>query len=213
MGARNAAIAVTATLSALMVAVPAQAAPGGACGSGYVRLTFDDGPSRDVTPVILDTLAARKATATFFVIGEMADASPDLVRRASAEGHRIGNHSWDHADLTTLDGEQVEAELRSTNQEIVEATGAAPAEWRPPFGNTNADLESVAEGLGLTSTVLWTVDSGDWQNPPATTIRDRVLQQVRADDIVLLHDAWTQSTAEALPMILDGLTERGFCTR
>jgi peptidoglycan/xylan/chitin deacetylase (PgdA/CDA1 family) len=183
------------------------------CAAGYVRLTFDDGPHRTATPDILDTLANRGVEATFFVTGEMTAALPGTVRRISAEGHRIGNHSWSHPELTTLDRAQVRAQLRRTNEVIEQVTGNTPSEWRPPYGATNGLVEAAAQDVGLDSMVLWTVDPRDWADPPATTIRDRVLQGVRAGSIVLLHDGTGQNTPAALPMILDGLAEAGYCTQ
>ncbi|MGR6964046.1 polysaccharide deacetylase family protein [Geodermatophilus sp. URMC 61] len=204
---------VTGALLLVLQAVPAQAASAPQCAAGYVRLTFDDGPHRTATPDILDTLADRGAEATFFVTGQMTAARPDIVRRASKEGHRIGNHSWSHPELTTLDRAQVASQLRRTNEAIEQATGSVPGEWRPPYGATNDLVQAAAREVGLDSMVLWTVDPRDWADPPATTIRDRVLQQVRPGSIVLLHDATGQNTPAALPMILDGLAERGYCTQ
>jgi peptidoglycan/xylan/chitin deacetylase (PgdA/CDA1 family) len=183
------------------------------CAAGYVRLTFDDGPEATATPDVLDTLADRGAVATFFVIGQMAAARPDIVRRAREEGHRIGNHSWSHPRLTTLDRAQVVSQLRRTDEVIEQATGEFPTEWRPPYGATSDLVEAAAREVGLDSMVLWTVDPDDWADPPATTVRDRVLQGVRPGSIVLLHDATGRNTPAALPMILDGLAERGYCTR
>ena len=74
-------------------------------------------------------------------------------------------------------------------------------------------MEAAARRVGLDSMVLWTVDPRDWADPPATTVRDRVLQAVRPGSIVLLHDATGRNTPAALPMILDGLAERGYCVR
>jgi peptidoglycan/xylan/chitin deacetylase (PgdA/CDA1 family) len=203
---------VIAACALVLSAAPAHAAlqP---CAAGYVRLTFDDGPHRNATPAILDTLAARGVKATFFVVGSMAAASPGIVRRASTEGHRIGNHSWSHPNLTTLSREQVTSQLARTNETITQATGASPTEWRPPYGATNALVEAAARDVGLPSMVLWTVDPRDWADPPATTVRDRVLQAVRPNSTVLLHDGTGANTPEALPMILDGLADRGYCTQ
>ena len=196
----------------VLIAPPPQAvAAPQPCAAGYVRLTFDDGPHRTATPDILDTLAKRGVEATFFVTGEMTAALPGTVRRISAEGHRIGNHSWSHPELTTLDRAQVRAQLRRTNEVIEQVTGDTPSEWRPPYGATNGLVEAAAQDVGLDSMVLWTVDPLDWADPPATTIRDRVLQGVRPGSIVLLHDGTGQNTPAALPMILDGLAETGYC--
>src|SRR3954471_8975916 len=111
---------VAITCALVLPAVPAQARTQ-SCGAGYVRLTFDDGPNRTATPEILDTLAAHGVTATFFVVGQMAAANPTIVSRESREGHTIGNHSWDHPDLTKLDRAQVESELQQTNDVIQQA--------------------------------------------------------------------------------------------
>jgi peptidoglycan/xylan/chitin deacetylase (PgdA/CDA1 family) len=198
----------------VVVAPPAQAvAAPQPCAAGYVRLTFDDGPNKTATPDILDTLANRGVEATFFVTGEMTAALPGIVRRVSEEGHGIGNHSWSHPELTTLDRAQVKAQLRRTNEVIEQVTGNTPSEWRPPYGATNGLVEAAAHDVGLDSMVLWTVDPRDWADPPATTIRDRVLQGVRPGSIVLLHDGTGQNTPAALPMILDGLAEAGYCTQ
>jgi len=200
-------------VTTLLLAVPAGAAQAASCSAGYVRLTFDDGPVRTATPAILDTLAAHGARATFFVNGSKAAARPALVRRAAAEGHRIGNHSWSHPDLTTLTRAQVESQLRRTNDVIREITGESPTEWRPPYGKRDDTVRAAARAVGLESMVLWTVDPTDWADPPATTIRDRVLRDVEPDSVVLLHDGSGANTAEALPLILEGLAERGYCTR
>ncbi len=205
-------LVVAAACGLVLPAVPAQAAAE-PCAAGYVRLTFDDGPNRTATPEILETLSAYGVTATFFVVGEMAAANPAIVRREDREGHTIGNHSWDHPDLTQLDRAQVEAELQDTNDVVEQLTGTSPTRWRPPYGTTNPAVEAAAEDVGLTSMVLWTVDPRDWADPPATTIRDRVLQAVQPDSIILLHDGTGANTPEALPMILNGLADMGYCAR
>ena len=207
-------VPVVGALLLVPLAPPAQAVSAlQECAAGYVRLTFDDGPDRAATPDILDTLADRGAKATFFVTGEMTAARPDIVRRASKEGHGIGNHSWSHPKLTTLDRAEVASQLRRTNEVIRQATVTDPDEWRPPYGATSDLVEAAAHDVGLNSMVLWTVDTHDWADPPATTIQDRVLQGVQPGSIVLLHDGTGQNTPEALPMILDGLAERGYCTQ
>jgi peptidoglycan-N-acetylglucosamine deacetylase len=186
------------------------------CESGYVQLTFDDGPTRDITPAVLDVLAVKDARATFFVTGENVQESPDIVRRVQEEGHRLGNHSWDHPDLSTLGPDEVESQLRRTSDAIQQATGSAPTEWRPPYGKSNGLVDQAAGRVGLTSMLLWDISPGDASSedpPSAETIRDRVLQEVEPDAIVLLHDAWTPNTPAAVALILDGLAAQGYCTR
>jgi peptidoglycan/xylan/chitin deacetylase (PgdA/CDA1 family) len=105
------------------------------------------------------------------------------------------------------------SQLARTNETIQQATGTSPTEWRPPYGARNALVEAAARDVGLTSMVLWTVDPQDWADPPARTVRDRVLRAVRPNSIVLLHDGTGANTAAALPMVLDGLAARGYCTQ
>lgn len=198
----------------VLVAPAARAAPAPApCAAGYVDLTFDDGPERAATLVVLDTLVARRVPATFFVVGSLVAAEPDVVRRERDDGERIGNHSWSHSNLTTLTTAQVESEFRRANDAIRQATGLTPTFWRPPYGATDARVEAAARAVGLTTMVLWTVDPRDWADPPATTIRDRVLAAVRPNAIILLHDGTGRNTPAAVPMILDGLAQRGYCVR
>jgi peptidoglycan/xylan/chitin deacetylase (PgdA/CDA1 family) len=162
-------MADTAACVLVLSVTPAQAAVQ-PCAAGYVRLTFDDGPHRRAAPAILDTLEARGARATFFVVGSLAAARPGIVRRASTAGHGIGSHSWNHPDLTTLSREQVTWHLARTNTVIRQATGVSPTEWRPPYGASNVLVEAAARDVCLTSMVLWTVDPRDWADPPATTV-------------------------------------------
>ncbi|MGY1643720.1 polysaccharide deacetylase family protein [Geodermatophilus sp. SYSU D00703] len=208
---------LVAVLSGALVlaplAVPVRAPADGFCSAGHVRLTFDDGPSPTGTPQVLDALAARDATATSFVVGSLAAAYPGLLRRASQEGHAIGNHSWSHPDPTTLDETAVRGQLQRTDDALQEATGAAPTEWRPPYGARNAAVQAVARDVGLDPMVLWDVDPTDWADPPATTVRDRVLRDVHPGAVVLLHDATGANTPEAVPLVLQGLAELGYCTR
>jgi peptidoglycan-N-acetylglucosamine deacetylase len=203
---------VVAACAVLLPAVPAQAAPA-SCAAGSVRLTFDDGPNPAATPSILTTLSRHGVRATFFVVGRLAAAYPAIVQRENREGHTVGNHSWDHADLTRLSPAQVESELRRTDDVIQRTIGTTPTQWRPPYGARNAAVVAAARRVGLTSMVLWTVDPRDWADPPATTVRDRVLGAVRPGSVVLLHDGTGANTAAALPPILDGLAARGYCVR
>jgi peptidoglycan/xylan/chitin deacetylase (PgdA/CDA1 family) len=187
-----------------------------ACSAGFVELTFDDGPSSDVTPAVLDTLRRKGVRATFFVVGEMVRENPQVLQQVVADGHRIGNHSWDHPDLTRLREEDVETQLASTQTEVERVTGIAPTLWRPPYGSSDPLVDAVARRLGLEGPVGWDISPGeaDSQNQlPASIITSRVLSEVQAGAVILLHDAWAPSTAEALPSILDGLARRGFCVR
>jgi len=183
-------------------------------GSGrYVALTFDDGPSPDYTSAILTTLERTRTPATFFVVGENVQRYPDLVRREAGDGFTVGVHTWDHPDMTKLSPQQREWELAATAQAIHSALGAdyCLSFWRPPFGDYDDAIVAQADSLGL-STVTWDVDSQDYLTPGVQLIVDRVLSTVHPGAIILLHDGdhsrW--QTAQALPLIITGLKQRGY---
>jgi peptidoglycan/xylan/chitin deacetylase (PgdA/CDA1 family) len=184
------------------------------CPGCTVYLTFDDGPSV-YTPQILSALESKGALATFFVLGEHAVQFPSSVQRASADGNGIGDHTWDHPDLTTLPADQIRQELESTAVEIANLTGARPTLWRPPFGSFNGLVTSIASSLGL-SMRLWDIDPADFTMPGTDVIVSRVVDNVTDGAIVLLHDGSPDGsgdrsqTVAALPTIIDTLRARGF---
>ena len=100
----------------------------------YIAMTFDDGPSSETTPRLLEILKQRNIKATFFLIGENAASNPDIVRRILADGHEIGNHSWTHPQLSRLSDDRVTAEINKTQDAIKEASGFTPTLLRPPYG-------------------------------------------------------------------------------
>ena len=177
-------------------------------------LTFDDGPSV-YTPQILSVLQAKGVPATFFVVGKNAQQHPSTVQQAHAAGHGIGNHSWDHTDLTTLPSAQVQTQLQSTSDQIVALTGAPPAVWRPPFGAFNNTVTQIASSLGL-SMRLWDVDTADHSRPGVNTIVDNAVNTARPDAIILLHDGSPgddedrSQTVAAVPIIIDTLRSLGY---
>lgn len=185
--------------------------PSGPCSAGYVRLTFDDGPTSDVTPQILAILKAKDVKATFFVLGSQATYFPNLVRQTVADGHAVANHTWTHARLTTLTAEQARSELTRTSDYLQQLTGRRPTEFRPPHRDTNASIVSLASSLGMAQ-VLWSVDPEDWRFPGATTLVNSIVPLARDGSIILLHDA-NSSSAIGLGAVIDGLRAKGLCMR
>src|SRR5580700_8778568 len=102
-----------------------------------VALTFDDGPHPELTPRLLDILAQEKICATFFVIGECAARSPEIVARAYGAGHEIGNHSWSHPFLTHIPLARAGEEISRTDALLHSITGEFPNAIRPPYGAMN----------------------------------------------------------------------------
>ncbi|MEO3788447.1 polysaccharide deacetylase family protein [Actinocorallia sp. B10E7] len=172
-----------------------------------VALTFDDGPVGG-TDRLLQILAQHRVKATFFVVGRMVEEYPGILRREMADGHEIANHTWSHADLTTLSSEGVREELEKTEAAIGKNIGHGTTLMRPPYGATNARVASAAKRLGLAQ-VMWAVDPLDWRNRDTALVERRVLSQTRAGDIVLLHDVHA-SSVNAVPKILTTLAERGY---
>ncbi len=188
-----------------------------------VALTFDDGPDPVWTPRILDVLEAKKAPATFFVIGENAIMSPTLLNRILNGGSEIGNHSYTHPNLAQVSDTGIALELNAT-QRLVEAyTGRSMRLFRAPyFGDaeptTSDELNPafIAQERGYLNVGLH-VDPNDWQRPGAQAIVDQTLAGVargtpdQPTRIVLLHDGGGDraQTVAALPAIIDGLRARG----
>lgn len=171
----------------------------------YVALTFDDGPSRKCTPVLLDGLKERDVHATFFLMGKNIEGNEDIVKRMSDEGHLIGNHSYEHIQLTKAGPEAVCEAVEHTQKQIEAITGKRPEYIRPPYGDWNEELE---EEIGMTP-VLWSVDSLDWKLKDTGKILRRVLKDVKDGDIILLHDIFSSSVEAALELI-DILQKEGY---
>ena len=175
----------------------------------YIAMTFDDGPSAENTPRLLEMLKQRNIKATFFLIGQNVASNPDLVRRILAEGHEIGNHSWTHPQLSRLSDQKVTAEITKTQDAIKDASGFTPTLLRPPYGAiTSRQREWIENQFGL-SIILWSVDPFDWKRPGASVISQRILSQARPGAIILSHDIHKQ-TVDAMPATLDGLMRKGF---
>ncbi|UVO55354.1 polysaccharide deacetylase family protein [Sphingomonas sp. SUN039] len=191
---------------------------------GMVALTFDDGPDPTWTPQILNVLEAKKAPATFFVIGENALSQPGLLNRIVAGGSEIGNHSYTHPNMAEVSDRGIELELNAT-QRLVEAyTGKSMRLFRAPyFGDaeptTSDELRPawVAQQRGYLNVGLH-ADPNDWQRPGVLAIVEQSLKQVENSTpdgsarIVLLHDGGgdRSQTVAALPQIIDGLRAKGY---
>lgn len=168
-----------------------------------IALTFDDGPG-PYTAQVLDDLREHGARATFFVIGsKISDGA--ILRRAVAEGHELGNHTFDHTRLVGLPAARISEEFRRTDDAVRRATGEAPTLVRPPFGVTGPLPNRIADR----PVILWDVDTRDWlTRSTAATVRAAVAG-AHPGAIILLHDIHPTSVA-AVPAILTRLQERGF---
>ncbi|MDR7275039.1 polysaccharide deacetylase family protein [Catenuloplanes atrovinosus] len=203
------AAAVLAVAAGTLTAVatgPATAAA--ACENGYVALTYDDGPNPSTTQALLTALRNAGARATFFNTGQRVQQNPGLAQAQVTAGHWVANHSWSHPHMTQLSAAQMQQELSSTQSAIQQATGVTPRLFRPPYGETNATLQSVASQLGLRE-VIWTVDSQDW-NGASTAQIVSAANSLQSGGVILMHDAY-QNTINAVPQIVSNLAARGLC--
>lgn len=178
-----------------------------------VALTFDDGPSREYTPAVLDVLAAAGARATFFVVGQRVRRFPDLVRRQLAEGHEVGNHTDGHDDLARLTEEQARATIGRAADAVTAAAGVTPRLLRPPFGHLSGAAVAAAGALGV-DVALWTSALDEVSLTPEGNVA-AVLDGLRPGGVVLAHDHGDARRAvglAALPGLLAGLQDAGYAT-
>ncbi len=193
------------TTAAASVAAPRPVTPDD--DAGVVHLTFDDGPSPDHTPQILDVLARHDARATFFVVGSLAQAHPELIERIVAEGHTVAHHTWKHEDLAGLSRAAFDETI--TRTQAVLGDLAAPC-LRPPYGSIGADTREWAADHGL-SLITWDASPRDWNRPPAEEIADYIVQRARPGVVLLMHDGGgdRSRTVRGLDMALERLADRG----
>ena len=150
-----------------------------------VALTFDDGPHPEFTPQVLVILNRHQAHATFFMVGQAAQQYPELVRQVGEAGHAIGGHSWDHCSFRRLSGHERRRQMRAC-QEVLAPYGFPLV--RPPYGEQSVAARLDAFRMGY-EVVGWTFDVGDWYEPDASLMADRLVEWLQPGSVVLLHDA------------------------
>ncbi|WP_424529107.1 polysaccharide deacetylase family protein [Sphaerisporangium viridialbum] len=200
-------LAATVTLTA---APPASADASGAVNCAKVKciaLTFDDGPG-PYTGKLLDLLRKHHTKVTFFLVGGRVGKYAIITRRMARDGHEIGNHTYTHPHLTSLSDDEVRDEIGRTQNAIRKVTGREPDIMRPPFGDTDDRVGSIAAELGL-SQIVWNGSSRDWELRNTAAITEKVLGLAKRDRVVLMHDIWPE-TVKAMPKILTTLEKQGY---
>jgi peptidoglycan/xylan/chitin deacetylase (PgdA/CDA1 family) len=181
----------------------------GIASTKHIWMTLDDGPHPTQTDRILKVLDSHRVKVTFFVVGENVFNGRAIIQRAFDAGHRIGNHSYSHPDLTKLDEQEISDQLTRTDALIQEFAGREKV-FRPPYGAHNAVVDRVARNLGY-RVVFWNVDTLDWdkQYQPDGWMQHG-LDQIRKRDscIVLNHDIH-RSTADYYDMFLNRISILG----
>lgn len=171
----------------------------------YIALTFDDGPRQGTTDRLLDGLQERGASATFFLVGEQAQANPELVQRMKREGHQVGNHTWSHVRLEGAAAAEIADEV-GKNEDFLKSLLGGGGYWlRPPYGLITPGTEcQIAVPM-----VKWSVDPRDWESRDTAKVVQAVLKDAKPNSIILLHDIYPTSVDAAL-QIIDALQAEGY---
>lgn len=173
-----------------------------------ISVSFDASWGGDKTMGILDLLDQYNAKATFYLVGIWVDKFPELVKEIHDRGHEIGNHSDTHPHMTQISESQMRKELKDMSDKVEAITGERPKLFRPPYGDYNNQVVTVAREEGY-EVVQWSVDSLDWKNRGVDDLVKRATSNVSKGDIILFHND-SQYILEALPTVLKSYADQGF---
>lgn len=177
-----------------------------------IIFTFDGGSGINSADEILEALKDHGVKGTFFVTGKFASDNPDLIKRIDSEGHEIFNHTYTHADLTTVPAEKIRDELGRAEVEIKTLTGKSTKPYfRPPYGARNLEVRKVAADEGYQS-IYWTVDALDWKEDEGWTdaaTRTRIMNNLKPGTIYMMHIG-DNITGRILDDIFTEIESKGF---
>ncbi|MEH7255474.1 polysaccharide deacetylase family protein [Neobacillus niacini] len=157
-------------------------------------------------PEILATLKSHQVTASFFLEGNWVKNNPDLAKMIVSAGHEVGNHSYSHPNMQKLNAIQTRDQMVRTNEVIEAATGKKSVWFAPPSGSYRDETVKIAAELNM-KTVMWTVDTIDWQKPSPDQLINRVITKIDNGSMVLMHP--TESTAKSLNRLITLIKEKG----
>ncbi len=173
-----------------------------------LALTFDDGPSQDIMPRILELLDRYQANATFFIWGEKVTAGMEpLLRQAAQMGNELANHSMHHLHMSALDAREIRAEVEPVQKMLEAITGNAPAMFRPPYLDVSPLMRQV-----IPMPLIGGSDSRDWTPQTGTEERIHLVQEAAADGAIILMHCFEGNTAtvNALEVLLPWFVQEGF---
>ncbi|QOR68604.1 polysaccharide deacetylase family protein [Cytobacillus suaedae] len=158
-------------------------------------------------PSMLETLKKHNVKASFFLEGRWVKENPEIAKMISDAGHEVGNHSYTHPDLKTLATEEVREQLTKTNKVIEATIGKKPTLFGPPSGSFRPEVVKIASESNM-RTILWSVDTIDWQRPQPSVIINRVIGKIHPGALILMHP--TESTATALETLILSLKKKEY---
>jgi len=173
-----------------------------------ISITFDCAWGSDDIDSIISVLKKHNCNATFFVLGTWAQNNPEAMKKLTEAGHEIGNHSYNHTYYTTLNSEQMIADIQKANSIIKDSCGVSPVLFRAPSGDYNNNVIDTVKSLNM-EYIQWSVDSLDWRGLNCEQMLERIIPKAQSGDILLFHND-TAHTAQSLDKILTELEKKGF---
>jgi peptidoglycan/xylan/chitin deacetylase (PgdA/CDA1 family) len=183
-------------------------------GKSQIALTFDAGANAECFEDLITALESARVHSTFFITGNWVQRNSHCAEAITKHGHEVGNHTWNHLDLTRQSDEIVREEITRAEDLLTEISGQSPRpRWRAPFGARDERVLRIASNLGYRS-IYWTIDSLDSMEPRKTSefLIDRITSKTNSelDGAIILMHVGEKSTADALPTIIANLQNRGF---
>lgn len=170
-----------------------------------LALTFDDGPKIGNTERIVAALEKTNSRATFFVVGQMVEKHPELVKLAYDAGCQIGNHTYSHENLVKLSSDEVKTQVNNVSNRVYEITGEYTMVGRPPYGSIN---DNVRNNFSI-PWYNWNIDTLDWKHKDAEYVKKYVLDHAKDGSVILMHDLH-KTTADAMESAIPELVKRGY---
>lgn len=210
IGAATAAIAITSTVRAVQTASTPREIPiyYVETDKKQVALSFDAAWGNEQTNNLLKILDKYKVKTTFFLVGDWVDKYPESVKEIADKGHDVGNHSDTHPHMTQMSTSDMTGQIQSCNEKIKKITGKMPTLFRAPYGDYNNDVVKSVSDCNMYC-VQWDVDSLDWKDPTPEQITKNIVSKLKDGSIILMHNG-AKNTPEALPMVIEGIKEKGY---
>jgi probable sporulation protein (polysaccharide deacetylase family) len=158
-------------------------------------------------PTMLETLNKYHVKATFFLEGRWVKENPEMAKMIVDAGHEIGNHSYTHPNMSQLSPSSIREQLVKTNEVIESVTDITPTWFAPPSGSLRDEVVKIADEMNM-ETVLWSVDTIDWQRPEPQVLINRVMSKVHNGALILMHP--TSPTAESLETLITSIKQKGY---